>query len=281
MQTNILTSTNLEQTPTFGPFVRKLVSLFQIAGRASYHDIAYIICSSTRKRDNVFDMICRQFFATIVALTLLPCVLLVYLVYCIGALRCSLDGTTLVLTCTSLFACFWSLAIFFAAGLLALAYLWSVPIVYPINAPLFLHFRAAFVDTKTFLLFWTVMIGTKTRLYLRTTLILFRIGLCILLYFRTATICFEVGILALFALLVETIFFLLIPVKKLSGSGELSTTFSTLFSWSIIRGYNDTHDRSPKSVITPGLFAVAPGSTLLPPQYTTKPLHKQLQGVFA
>jgi hypothetical protein len=45
--------------------------------------------------------------------------------------------------------------------------------------------------------------------------------------------------------------------------------------------YNSIHDRSNLSVIRPGLFAVAPGSTFLPHHYIMKRPPKQLQEVFA
>lgn len=84
-----------QQTASFGPLMRKFVAFAQVAGRASNHNIAYVIRSATSQRNNVLDMVffpCNLIFA-IVAVTFLPIILLTNFFSSVRALGVALTRT--------------------------------------------------------------------------------------------------------------------------------------------------------------------------------------------
>jgi len=85
---------------------------------------------------------------------------------------------------------------------------------------------------------------------------------------------------AFFAVRSQSMFSCFVGMEVFSSSRKGFFTYRALLLRSRI-GYSVTHDRNYLSVITPGLFTVAPGSTILPHHYTTRPPLKQLQEVHA
>ena len=79
----------LQQTSTFRPFMRESIIPAFIAGMAGYHKVIRPIAPTTRKRDDMINMICpfacTQLFATPIAFALLPLVLFLNIMTGMGA----------------------------------------------------------------------------------------------------------------------------------------------------------------------------------------------------
>lgn len=88
----------LQQTRASFPFMQQLISLAQVARRTSQDNIAHIVRSSTRKRDNVIDMIgifaFMKFYLAVIAMPFLSLVLFSNLLSSINALRLLLASNT-------------------------------------------------------------------------------------------------------------------------------------------------------------------------------------------
>mgnify|MGYP003622959945 CR=1 FL=1 len=88
----------LEQVTAFRPFVRESVVLPEIAWSATYHDVANIVRSSTRQRNNVFNVILpfRNFNFAIITTTFLTLILLSNITCCMLAWGITFTRTSIL-----------------------------------------------------------------------------------------------------------------------------------------------------------------------------------------
>lgn len=89
------------------------------------------------------------------------------------------------------------------------------------------------------------------------------------------SICFGFVISTLLADRMKSIFIFLVRTKKTFASWFRLFALGTLLLRGRIR-YTIVHSKGHSLLSRSGLLAIAPGQNILPPQYTTNPLHKQV-----
>lgn len=271
--------TMLQQSPTFRPFMRELVSSTAIACRASYDKVIRPICAAAIQRDNMIIVMFPPlyFLLTPVAFAFLSFVLFFHVLNGICAFCIEFTCMAVMIAFSKFLSYFRAITVGFVHSSVMFSYFWTA------ISGFLLLIQSLMVFLAICFLIWNVADAISLS-YAWTIKIFFnpRLVICVHTFFDfwATLVFFALGACTFFALRSQSVFSFSPAIKEVGCCRKSFTAYGTLLLRGVL-GYSVHTSESPFIRHVPGCFQHRRDTTLLPLHYTITPLVMQVYEVIS